>query len=206
MVSAAILFLTLASCGLEESPENEALLRLEGSIVNLDEGSWEHSTYLGIVWVNWAKSGDTVRYETLAEVSVEDLPSGFELSSLPEPREEDLNRFGTMGFLGTGFLFAFEDADEDGVFFEESDEAIGISGGHMLVYAKGMTQPLRNWLEENGIVLNPDELMLGYYLARGVCASPGETFDHLRVVGPEPVEIRSHAEVRDDDEACLNIF
>jgi hypothetical protein len=192
------------SCGEEltdESYQGEPRFVVEGAIQSLDAVSAPAETFVAVYWDNWARNGDTANTQ-LAAVADQSFPTQFTLALYDAPALDALNDFtdppeGISGYLGTGYVTVFDDLDSDGVADVADDDdpngdtLRGFSATHVVLYAQDLNDAARAHLADSGLILNPEALQSGYNLARFVCATDPDDFDHLLVVPSEAVTIEA---------------
>ncbi|RMG14384.1 MAG: hypothetical protein D6729_13895 [Deltaproteobacteria bacterium] len=220
----AVAALLLTACGAPLADGNydgEPLYTLRGRITGSAQSA-SANAYMGIVWVNWAKNGDTVVAD-VAPVQATHFPANFDFALFDPPPAEaimDLSGPDEDAKIATGFLFAFDDIDGDGTFvlgaeqgsLAGGDALLGVSWSQALVYVD--TPPRAGGrLEREGLLFtNPLEATPGYHLGAGVCASVGEVHDRLEITQEDtPVDIallQQPAATFPDvpDSACLDFF
>lgn len=219
-VTVAALSLSLFACGdalTDDRYQGEPRFVLSGTLQSLDASATGAQSYVGVVWVNFAKDGDTVATQ-VASVSDAAFPSEFTLALYDQPADGDLNDFSdplrdATGRIGTGFIVAFDDVDGDGLLTTPTDlDPVpggdllrGLAPEHIAIYARDVNDALRTLLvEENVLIVNPEAMVSGFNLARTVCAGPSDDFDRLEIVPNEAVTLQSMEYVDANDWLCLN--
>lgn len=208
----SILGLALAAaCGdglTDKGYPGEPRFRLTAEIRSLADNAPSSATSFGVVvWSNFMRQGDTTSSQR-ASLSNSALPFEFILDLFDEPPTEALNdmnhpAYGTSGFIGIGLLAIVADSDGDGAlspFKPPKDALRGLSRTHGVLFARDVNEATREALR-GGLLLNPEALWPGYNLARLVCKSPGEIFDHFLVVPEEPAAIDTYSPA---DPGCIN--
>lgn len=202
--------------------QGEARYALTGTISSLSASPGEGETYVGVIWYNFLRSGDTYGTQ-VATVTESDFPAEFTLALYDEPPTEQLNDlnnpdYKATGYIGTGLIVAFDDADGDGVANvdlgsdpEGPDYIRGTSPEYVMVYARDINDVTLSAITESGwLFVNPEALQPGYNLARGVCAPETTSekdfeFDKLEIIPNEEITIEDIDKVSSDDNLCLNI-
>ncbi|OGR12898.1 MAG: hypothetical protein A2341_23365 [Deltaproteobacteria bacterium RIFOXYB12_FULL_58_9] len=212
--------LIAAACGddlTDKTYQGEPRFVVNGVVQSLDASTATVDTFVGVVWYNFAKNGDTISTQ-VASVSDASFPSEFTLALYDEPASEDLNDYsdaerGTRGYVGTGFVVAFDDLDGDGSLTTSGemepapgdDLLRGMAPGHIAIFARDVNETLRTLLaQENMLIVNPEAMVPGFNLARTVCAEGDEAFDMLEIVPNESVPLESMEYIDNNDSLCLN--
>lgn len=211
----SLITLTLPACGQDLNDggyEGEPRHVLEGSIEGLAASENEGETYVSVVWVDFARQGDTYASQTAA-VSDAEFPAEFTLALYDAPPEESFNEWelpdGKIS-IGTGYIMVFQDGDGDGqlTFSEEPDApdtVLGMAPGHVMIYVPVVDQNLIDSLmSEGSFIINPEALQPGFNLARGVCKeSEDEVLDKLEIVPAEDIGVIAIDDPALDD-ACID--
>ncbi len=203
----------LAACGdaLEDGKfQGTPRYQLRGSVRSTPGDLGNKPSFVAVLWDNWARDGDIATSQKTG-LSVSGFPATFTLELYDEPAVGSLNDFnrpalGTAGYLGAGYIVAFEDLDGDGELggLEKGPDRLWAQAPRqMLLFAKDLNQATMDRLREHGPIENPEALQPGFNLAEAVCHAEGETFDRLRVVPQQEVTL----EALDDPNVknCLNI-
>lgn len=205
--------ITLTGCGQELNDggyQGEPRHVLQGSIDGLLASEGEGESYVTLVWLNFAKSGDTYSSQNAA-VSDSEFPADFTLALYDTPPQDALNEFESLDgsvFVGTSLITVFQDGDGDGQLTLTDDPSpdvpLGMAPGHVMVYVPVVDQHVIDFLsDEASFIVNPEALRPGYNLARTVCATSEEVFDKLEIVPDEDVGVVA-IDSAELEEACLD--
>lgn len=211
----SLITLTLPACGQDLNDggyEGEPRHVLEGNIEGLASSQKEGETYVSVVWLDFAREGNTYTSQTAA-VSSAEFPAEFTLALYDAPPQDSLNEWelpdGNIA-IGTGYIMVFQDGDGDGQLTvseepDAPDTMLGLAPGHIMIYVPVVDQFVIDSLSFDGaFIINPEALQPGFNLARTVCAqSEEEIFDKLEIVPAEDVGVIAIDDPELDD-ACLD--
>lgn len=187
--------------------EGEPLFTLSGQVEALLAPKTTAPTRIGVLWVNFARNGDIALFQE-AQAESGAPPFGFRLQLFAPPTQESLNVFGENAVVGMGFISAFEDVNNDGLYDEDEGRNFqrGAAVNHVMLYFERINledESLQN------ILVNPEAATPGHHLARGVCGTQNSLYDRLEIIPNESVAVSSGNDDADeelDPRSCLNFF
>jgi hypothetical protein len=158
-------------------------------------------SFVAVLWDNFMRQGDIATSQKTG-LQASEFPATFTLRLYDEPTLTSLNDLnhpdlGTEGYLGTGYILAFEDIDGDGELGPTrpagpgKDRIWARAPRQMLLFAKDLNPEAILKLRESGMIENPEALQPGFNLAETICRGPGELHDRLRVVGAGQVTLEA---------------
>jgi hypothetical protein len=214
LATALGLLCALPACGdaLEEGTfPGMPRYELRGSVRSTSPTVGNKPSFVAVVWDNWARQGDMATSQKTG-LSASEFPATFTLRLYDEPNMASLNDLndaerGTAGYLGTGYIVAFEDLDGDGELggLERAgpDRLWARAPRQLLLFAKDLNETSLAELRTHGLIVNPEALRPGFNLASTICHGEGELYDHMNVVADQEVTLEAI-----DNPAvkpCLNI-
>jgi hypothetical protein len=216
MVTAAVLA-AFCACGDPLAPGDflgTPSIHLVGTIKgNPGYATPPHRPRMGVLWVPPGAAG-LEGTGTLASSVTTSFPSQFELDLFDAPDRSPGEIRASDGpleaLMGLGRLVVVDDVDEDGRFTVSDgvvtppDLFIGAAPKHVVLYTEQISA--RGTALER-LIANPDRLVLGYQIGRGLCGQDGDP-DRLELVAstaPVSLELMPPAQVFPMPTGCLHL-